>query len=752
MVAEDMNSPLPTFRFGYCPHAGPFARSARGKNVQMKSFNDSIIGSQTAGARPALWLALITCFVLLGSLPGKVEGQVFCDPINPTYGTCILQSGTFPGDLPFATTVNVSTRDLFIADYLSGVFYRFSEDLGALPVAQAAPKGPATYLGLSWSGIDNNLYWIINDQGNDLLVVSSLGGSLISETPLNLPAGVTSLTGLAWFPSSNSFWTNDFENDTYHELLPDGTFTGQTFGNPEQDGSAAGAFGLGITVVQDLNTLEFFFDLPVGSPAANRTNKVERVSVTGEVQGLSFPLASLNNMSGWVTGIAWTPFGSYGGPSNYLLDLTNGTVVEVAVPTPLAPSITDIACSADNNNDVNLNWTNPITYDTISVLRDGAEIAVLGAGVDSYVDVDVDPGTFSYEVIPTPAGSADGLPAATCEVVVGFGRFLGAVAHSGALPGGVAVVESTDQLLVADSSGLSAWSYQKDLTPTGVAIPGPFSSSQTLSGIAWNSDTDQLAWLTENADFRITDLAGTEVSASLLNVSSGQVLSGLTYSPTLGKYLTVNLSTQQILTISTDGIVEVHPAEIPTRTSPTVFFGGIAIRGGSTLVFDLAYGSLASGGVTRLERLVGGAPVGLGFDLTPSVNSGDIHGLDGTESGPFGFPVSYVIGRDSGVITMLSSDLSGTGSDFIRGDVVPDGDINIVDVSQHLILQFAPGQDPSLCLDALDANDDGSVDISDAIYMLSFLFEGGPQMPAPTGTCGTDDTVDNLICQEFEGC
>ena len=57
-----------------------------------------------------------------------------------------------------------------------------------------------------------------------------------------------------------------------------------------------------------------------------------------------------------------------------------------------------------------------------------------------------------------------------------------------------------------------------------------------------------------------------------------------------------------------------------------------------------------------------------------------------------------------------------------------------------------------VALDALDANDDGSVDISDAIYMLSFLFEGGPQMPAPTGTCGTDDTVDNLICQEFEGC
>ncbi|MEM7264251.1 MAG: hypothetical protein AAF488_19860, partial [Planctomycetota bacterium] len=52
------------------------------------------------------------------------------------------------------------------------------------------------------------------------------------------------------------------------------------------------------------------------------------------------------------------------------------------------------------------------------------------------------------------------------------------------------------------------------------------------------------------------------------------------------------------------------------------------------------------------------------------------------------------------------------------------------------------------CLDACDLNDDGGIDLGDAIYKLSFLFSGGPPPFAPTGSCGPDTSADLLPCAE----
>ena len=222
---------------------------------------DSIIGLRSSEfATLNRWL-LLALILIVGSVQNQASAQVFCDPANPTYGTCFLQTGTFSGDLPFAVTLNPATNDLFVADYLSGVFYRYNAlDLAAAPENLPSPKGPATYLGMAYSVLDSNLYWIVNDQGSLLLVVSSLGGSFISETELTPPSGTTALSGLTWFPSSNSLWTNDFENDQYLEMNMDGSFTGNSFANPQSSGTA-GAFGLGLSVAQDILTFEFFFDL-----------------------------------------------------------------------------------------------------------------------------------------------------------------------------------------------------------------------------------------------------------------------------------------------------------------------------------------------------------------------------------------------------------------------------------------------------------------------------------------------------------
>ncbi len=92
---------------------------------------------------------------------------------------------------------------------------------------------------------------------------------------------------------------------------------------------------------------------------------------------------------------------------------------------------------------------------------------------------------------------------------------------------------------------------------------------------------------------------------------------------------------------------------------------------------------------------------------------------------------------------------------FKRGDVNADGEVNISDASFLLNFLFLGGPTPP-CMDAADANDDGNADISDASYILNFLFLGGPPPPAPgPATCGPDDQVkppDDLPECVYERC
>jgi hypothetical protein len=69
---------------------------------------------------------------------------------------------------------------------------------------------------------------------------------------------------------------------------------------------------------------------------------------------------------------------------------------------------------------------------------------------------------------------------------------------------------------------------------------------------------------------------------------------------------------------------------------------------------------------------------------------------------------------------------------FVRGDC--NANRGVVDLSDsvELFTHLFISQRPIACSDACDANDDGRLDISDGIYILSFLFTGGPA-PAPPG-------------------
>lgn len=102
---------------------------------------------------------------------------------------------------------------------------------------------------------------------------------------------------------------------------------------------------------------------------------------------------------------------------------------------------------------------------------------------------------------------------------------------------------------------------------------------------------------------------------------------------------------------------------------------------------------------------------------------------------------------------VLAGLVTGDEPTFRRADANSDGSVNLSDAVFTLDYLFGGGNGP-LCPDALDSNDDGIVNISDPIAALGFLFLGDPAPPAPgPADCGSDPTADQLpACGQQPDC
>jgi len=89
---------------------------------------------------------------------------------------------------------------------------------------------------------------------------------------------------------------------------------------------------------------------------------------------------------------------------------------------------------------------------------------------------------------------------------------------------------------------------------------------------------------------------------------------------------------------------------------------------------------------------------------------------------------------------------------FLRGDPNDDGRVDIADAVAILNCLFGGEGECTKCPDAADGNDDGQVNIADAVYLLSFLFANGSQPPRPFDACGIDPTPDELGSCMYEHC
>ncbi|MBI4603269.1 MAG: hypothetical protein HY721_15050, partial [Planctomycetes bacterium] len=100
----------------------------------------------------------------------------------------------------------------------------------------------------------------------------------------------------------------------------------------------------------------------------------------------------------------------------------------------------------------------------------------------------------------------------------------------------------------------------------------------------------------------------------------------------------------------------------------------------------------------------------------------------------------------------LSSPLPASAL-FQRGDADASGSLDLTDAVRILAYLFlGAGPDALPCLDAADADDSGKLDLADPILLLDHLFRGGKPLPRPFSACGSDPTGDALLCASYAPC
>ncbi len=83
---------------------------------------------------------------------------------------------------------------------------------------------------------------------------------------------------------------------------------------------------------------------------------------------------------------------------------------------------------------------------------------------------------------------------------------------------------------------------------------------------------------------------------------------------------------------------------------------------------------------------------------------------------------------------------------FRRGDPNADGEGDVSDAVSILLYLFGGQSNAVACEKAADLDDNGLLDLTDAVSLLGVLFLGVPAPPEPFAACGVDPTQDNLSC------
>ena len=127
--------------------------------------------------------------------------------------------------------------------------------------------------------------------------------------------------------------------------------------------------------------------------------------------------------------------------------------------------------------------------------------------------------------------------------------------------------------------------------------------------------------------------------------------------------------------------------------------------------------------------------------------AGWTNGDDLPVANPFASDVDFI---GMAILRLDTPFFTPPGPIFRRGDVNDDGALNIADAVAGLSELFSSVMAVD-CDEAKDVNDDGAVNIADPVFLLGVIFGGTQTLPEPV-SCGIDPAPAGLDCAAYTSC
>ena len=450
---------------------------------------------------------------------------------------------------------------------------------------------------------------------------------------------------------------------------------------------------------------------------------------------------------------------------------------EVSLSTDLLPP-QNRACEtvrSDCDGIVELTWINPHTYDALDIVIDGTLPIVVTPAQTSASTPSLSAGWHTIEWTATCGGVT---VTSECSVLVSAPPSF-----------------SSDAILALEGSELgsdpgatnSALALARALESHGIVadVLAPTPGADLITGIPCGASLSDYS--------RLWVIGGTFPNDRRLSVAESEALADLNREFGVALYFESGdhwgfQSVPSALDLR-DGVAAGTPDGDDTLTAmiahPTTAVGAvfplpvsyspenIGSDYNDQLTAAGSVGTLADSDVAGVQQLWANSPDGLPDPTNPAeslpygvtlavvptvgaplvVQSWEFGGFDLDRNAPTGSDAARSLWAG-----LLLDHLSGIPTvTFYRGDANDDGDVNIADAIFMLGSLFPPpGSTPAVigCQAAADLNADGGVNIADAIALLETLFlPNAPALPAPnlaTG-CGVDSST-NLSCQQFAAC
>jgi len=442
------------------------------------------------------------------------------------------------------------------------------------------------------------------------------------------------------------------------------------------------------------------------------------------------------------------------------------TVGEVVPPT-------ELGCTLDPSNHVLLSWKNngsqdDGTYDgPLTVIRNGVALASVAGDAIEFIDRLPVEGRSTYAVHASNAAGVQSDTSCACEIFVGIGGLVNWAVVPGDSVFGVTEDPATGELYVTDPVGGNIHQLGSDLEPVGPGVflspwsnPGGITYIPSMQfGFPPTNFTNLLAVAnTSDNRIRIVDLNDPErnyITTIGLQLPTGDGepaprIGGMTFVPgdtsLEQRLVVVEKNSGQIFLFRPNGTL------IHSCSPQSVFFERLDIQCGVSYepTKETLLATIFDGGNTLIREVFPEGPAGqcsLASDLAVSLESlGPDHSDDDFLGGiQHSANTILVTVPRLGVIVRLLTTVADRHR-FVRGDSNRDGTVNLSDPIHTLEYLFRNGEEMT-CQDAADANDDGGVTISDPVYSLyALLVPGSDPLPAPFPEEGQDPSTDLIGC------